>query len=85
MACQMVETRFAPRFRVAKPAKIENEGFAVACIIRDLSLTGAGVEISDIDPKLIPSKFTLVVPEDGLRLSCRPVRRGAFRIGIEFI
>ena len=81
----MVETRSAPRFRVTKPAKIEHKGFVVACTIRNLSLTGAGVEISDLDTKLIPPTFTLVVPEDGLRLSCRVVRRSAFRIGVAFI
>lgn len=81
----MVETRSAPRFRVTKPAKIENGGFVAACTIRNLSLTGAAVEITDLDTKFIPRTFTLVVLEDGLRLSCRLVRREAFRIGVEFI
>jgi PilZ domain-containing protein len=80
----MVETRAAPRFRVAKPAKIEDGGFMVGCIIRDLSLSGAAVEITDIDTKFIPATFTLIVPEDGLKLSCRLVWRGAFRVGVTF-
>jgi len=84
-AASMIETRSAPRIRVAKPAKIEDGGFVVECTIRDLSLTGAAVEIIDLDTKFIPATFTLVVPEDGLRLPCRLVRRGAFRIGVEFI
>jgi hypothetical protein len=67
----MVDTRFAPRFRVVKPAKIEDGGFNVACTIRDLSLTGAAVEITDLNTKVIPPKFILVVPEDGLKLPCR--------------
>jgi hypothetical protein len=81
----MTETRSAPRFRVVKPARIEDGGFNVACIVRDLSLTGAAVEITDIDTKHIPAIFTLVVPEDGLKLSCRLVWRSAFRIGLAFI
>ena len=58
----MVDTRSAPRFRVAKPAKIEDGGMNVACTIRDLSLTGAAVEITDLNTKVIPPKFVLVVP-----------------------
>jgi hypothetical protein len=80
----MVETRAAPRYRIAKPAKIEDGGFKVECIIRDLSLSGAAVEITDIDTKIIPTTFTLVVPEDGLKLSCQLVWRSAFRIGLTF-
>ena len=69
----MVETRSAPRFRVAKAATIEDGGFNVACTIRDLSLTGAAVEITDLNTRTIPATFTLIEPEDGLRLSCRVV------------
>jgi hypothetical protein len=80
----MVETRIAPRHRVAKPAKIEDGGFMVPCTIRDLSLTGAAIEVTDLDTKFIPATFTLVVPEDRLKLSCRLVWRAAFRIGVAF-
>jgi len=34
----MVDTRIAPRYRVAKPAKIDHGGDKINCIIRDLSL-----------------------------------------------
>jgi len=79
---RMVETRAAPRFRVAKPARIEHGGEKVTCTLRDLSLTGASLEVTD--PALIPANFTLVVPEDGLKVSCRIVRRTDFRIGVAF-
>jgi PilZ domain-containing protein len=78
----MVETRAAPRFRVAKPARIEHGGEKVPCTLRDLSLTGACLEL--YDPARIPANFTLVVPEDGLKVSCRIVRRTDFRIGVAF-
>jgi hypothetical protein len=81
----MTETRSAPRFRVAKPAIIEDGTFNVTCMVRDLSLTGAAIEITDLDTKYIPATFTLIIPEDGLKLSCRVVRRSAFRIGLAFI
>lgn len=78
----MVETRAAPRYRVRKPAQIEYGGDKIACTIRDLSITGAALEVSD--SIAIPEEFTLVVREDGLRLSCHVVRRSDFRIGVAF-
>jgi hypothetical protein len=78
----MVETRAAPRYRVMKPAQIEYGGEKFACTVRDLSITGAALEVSD--PSGIPARFTLVVPEDGLKLPCRVVRRKGFRIGVAF-
>jgi PilZ domain len=78
----MVETRAAPRYRVSKPAQIEHGGRKITCTLRDLSTTGAALEVPD--PAVIPAKFTLVVPEDGLKLTCRVVRRIGFRIGVVF-
>jgi hypothetical protein len=78
----MVETRTAPRFRVIKPARIEYGSEKVTCKVRDLSLTGASLEVTD--PAGIPANFTLVVPEDGLKVFCRIVRRTDFRIGVAF-
>jgi hypothetical protein len=78
----MVETRAAPRYRVTKPAQIEHGSHKITCTLRDLSTTGAALEVPD--PAIIPAKFTLVVPEDGLKLTCRVVRRIGFRIGVVF-
>jgi len=78
----MVESRAASRYRVKKPAWIEHGGDKMTCTVRDLSITGASLEVSD--PKSIPEKFTLVIPEDGLKIACRLVRRTEFRMGIIF-
>jgi hypothetical protein len=78
----MVETRVAPRYRVAKPALIEHGGDKIKCVVRDLSITGASIDIGD--PAVVPAKFTLVGQEDGLKLVCRVVRRTEFRIGVAF-
>lgn len=78
----MVETRIAPRFRVVKPAKIEYGGDKFPCTIRDLSTTGAALELSG--QIRIPERFNLIVPEDGLILACRLVWRRDFRIGVTF-
>jgi hypothetical protein len=53
----MVETRIAPRYRVFKAAKIEFGGSAIDCTVRDLSTTGAALEVSSQIG--IPAKFTL--------------------------
>jgi hypothetical protein len=78
----MVETRAAPRYRVTKPALIEHGGDKIKCAVRDLSVTGASIEI--FDATVVPDKFTLIVPEDNLKLPCRIVRRSEFRIGVAF-
>jgi hypothetical protein len=78
----MVETRIATRFRVTKAAKIEYGNIKIACTIRDLSTTGAALELSDRSK--IPDAFMLVVPDDGLKLPCHVVWRREFRIGIAF-
>jgi hypothetical protein len=78
----MVETRIAPRHRVMKPAKIDYGGYKIPSTIRDLSTTGAALEVSD--QKEITAAFTLIVPEDGLKLPCHVVWRRDHRIGIAF-
>ena len=78
----MVETRIAPRVRLNKPAKIDHGGDKIDCIIRDLSATGAALEISNI--VRVPDNFTLIMPEERLRLPCHVVWRREFRIGVAF-
>ena len=79
----MVETRIAPRFRVSKAATIEvGGGRQINCVVRNLSVTGAAIELSD--PRGIPDSFLLVMLDDGLRLPCRIVRRGGYLIGVAF-
>ena len=78
----MVETRAAPRVRVMKPAKIEYGGDKYLCTVRDISTTGAALDFPDLIR--IPNEFTLILPADGLRLLCRVVWRGAYRVGVAF-
>jgi hypothetical protein len=78
----MVETRVAVRHRVQMAATIEFGGIAVDCIIRNLSTTGAQLELSS--RARIPADFTLVVPGDGLRLPCTVVWRTEYRMGVHF-
>ena len=78
----MVETRVAPRVRVMKAAKINYGGDKHPCVIRDTSSTGAALEFSDLIR--IPDEFTLIMPEDRLKLSCRVVWRSQYRVGVTF-
>ena len=80
---RMVETRAAPRHRVMKPAKIEYGGMKTPCTIRDLSVTGAALEISELNGK-VPATFNLILPQEKLKLSCHVVWRREFRIGVAF-
>ena len=79
----MVETRIARRYRVSKAGIIESiGGSAINCMVRNLSVTGAAIEVSDQTG--IPQGFTLVIPDDGLRLLCHVVWRSGYRIGVAF-
>jgi PilZ domain len=62
----MVESRRTPRHRVLKAGTIEFGGGAIDCTVRNLSNTGAALEVSNQIG--IPEKFALVVPGDGLHL-----------------
>lgn len=78
----MVETRIAPRHRVSKPATISFGRSTIDCTVREVSITGAALEVPN--PIGIPTSFTLVVPGDGLRLACHIVWRTEYRMGVAF-
>lgn len=79
----MVEKkRAALRRRTLKAATIELGGGAIDCTVRNLSKTGAALDVAS--PVGIPEEFTLVLPSDALRFACRVVWRKAGRIGIRF-
>ena len=65
-----------------KAAKIEFGGDAIDCMVRDLSVAGAALEVSN--QISIPAKFLLVIPGDGLHLPCHVVWRKEYRIGVAF-
>jgi hypothetical protein len=78
----MVETQRVPRHRTLKTATIEFGGGAIDCTVRNLSKTGAALEVANQIGG--PEKFTLVIPADGLHLPCRVVWRKGYRIGVTF-
>jgi hypothetical protein len=81
----MVETRIAPRYRVNKPAIAEYGGDKYPCTVLDLSTTGAAIEFQDpVNALPIVKSFTLIVPDDQLKLPCRIVWKRDYRMGVTF-
>jgi hypothetical protein len=79
----VMETRKVRRRRVFKAALIQLPGGAVSCVVRDLSETGALLEVpSQLG---IPHEFSLRIPTAELDRPCRAVWRSAKGIGIAFV
>lgn len=76
------EHRETARRRVLKAATIEFGGDAVPCMVRNISGTGAAVEITS--PLWFPDRFTLVVASEGVSKPCHVVWRKEKRIGVKF-
>src|SRR5262249_37619631 len=81
----MVETRIAPRYPIHKPAVAEYGGDKYPCTVRDRSVTGAAAEFNDpADAIPIKKAFTLIMPDDRLKLPCRIVWQRGYRMGVTF-
>jgi hypothetical protein len=76
----MSEKRISPRRRVLKAGTFEFNGGAIDCMVRNLSTTGAALDVTS--PIGIPQRFTLTA--DGLRQPCHVIWRKEKRIGIAF-
>jgi hypothetical protein len=72
----------APRRRVLKAGSIEFGGGAFDCSVRNLSETGAALEV--VTPLFIPDRFTLSVQSDQLKRPCHVIWRKEKRVGIAF-
>jgi PilZ domain len=80
-AC-MDRRRIASRHRVLKAGTIEFGGGTIDCTVRNLSDTGAALDVTS--PVGIPDHFTLVLPADGSHRACHVVWRTEKRIGVAF-
>ena len=78
----MNEHRIAPRRRMFKAGTIEFGGGGIDCTVKNLSDTGAALEI--LSPLYVPDRFTLFVPTDQFKRRCHIVWRKERRIGIAF-
>ena len=78
----MDERRTARRQRILKAGTISFGGGAIDCTVRNLSDTGAALDVSS--PVGIPAQFTLVVEADQSQRLCDVVWRKEKRIGVRF-
>jgi hypothetical protein len=78
----MPDARKNLRHHTAKAGTIKFAGQAVDCLVRNLSVSGAALEVPN--PSAIPARFVLAMPGDGLQLPCRALWRKDRRIGIAF-
>jgi len=77
-----VERRAVRRHKVLKGATISFDGNGVTCIVRNLSTSGATLELaSSISP---PSSFTLEIKADQFIRRCRRIWSRDKRIGVAF-
>jgi len=81
---EAVERRAHPRSEVYKNAVIRMpQGGSSDCIIQNISEGGAVLLL--IDPKVIPVRFTLSVPEDDMLVECMVQRFSGSRIAVKFM
>ena len=78
----MGDARTAPRHRVLKAGTISFGGGGITCTVRNLSDTGAALDVTS--PVGIPDRFTLVLDTETTLRPCRVVWRKEKRIGIVF-
>ncbi|MGB6396012.1 MAG: PilZ domain-containing protein [Bradyrhizobium sp.] len=78
----MNEHRAAPRHRILKAGTISFGGGAIDCTVRNLSETGAALEV--VTPIFIPDRFTLIVQTEQLKRPCHIVWRKEKRMGVAF-
>lgn len=78
----MEEQRGDPRTRVLRAGLISFGGSTVDCTVRNVSETGAQVEVQS--PDGIPDRFALLIKSEGVRYGCRVVWVRGKRIGLRF-
>ena len=77
----MDEKRKYQRSEINEPAYVSAGGSVLSCVIQNISLEGAAIDIED--PAFVPSRFQLVM-SGGVR-ECQIVWLKDKRIGITFV
>ena len=70
------------RNRVLKAGTIEFDGTTINCIVRNVSVSGAALDVRS--PLGVPEYFTLAFRGEGVHIQCRVVWRNERRIGVKF-
>jgi hypothetical protein len=74
--------RAAPRQRVFKAGSIEFSGSTIDCVVRNISETGAALEVAS--PVGIPAEFNLLISGNTAKRPCRVVWVRDKHIGVAF-
>ncbi len=82
MTENLTEKRIAPRYRVLKGGTIAFDGNGVACTVRNLSSSGAAIDLAS--HVSLPPTFMLLIEADQFIRRCRPVWSREKRIGVAF-
>jgi hypothetical protein len=77
-----MERRQTPRKSVLMSGAIEFAGTNINCLVRNMSICGAALDVSTCDE--IPKIVDLVFKKDGTRIPCRVVWRQGEQIGVTF-
>lgn len=81
----MLHERDSPRSRAFLKAHIryQNKSLTVECIVRNLSLTGARLEVAqDVG---LPTEFDLEIPQRGAVMQCAVKWREDDAVGVKFL
>lgn len=81
-ASDPADKRRAQRRYVRKTGKITAKQFSEICAIRNISATGAAIEV--LDAKKIPQQFKLVMEMESAARSCTVIWRKDRQIGVAF-
>ena len=77
-----MEKRAGPRKPVLMSGAIEFAGSATNCLIRNISISGAALDVTNaLD---IPERFNLVFKADGTHIPCHVIWRQGEQIGVAF-
>ena len=77
------ERRREPRQPVLKSAEIHAMGKVTGCTVRDMSSSGAGLEVKGLF--IAPEYFDLLILESGLRQSVEKCWQHGSRLGVRFL
>jgi hypothetical protein len=77
-----MERRAASRYPVLMSGAIEFAGRTINCLIRNISISGAALEVTNSHD--IPDRFNLSFKADDAHIPCNVVWRQEERIGVAF-
>jgi hypothetical protein len=79
----MEEKRKHPRTDVNQPAYVSAGGSVMSCVVRNISLEGAAIEVENA--AFVPPSFRLVMADDSSVRECKIAWIQRNRIGLSFV